>query len=662
MPVVTTLHTILKEVNSEQKEGMKNLIELSDRLVVMSQKGKEFLIDIHNAPAGKIEIIPHGISDVPFIDPNYYKDQFGVEGKKVILTFGLLSPNKGIEYMLKAMPKIIKYHPEVVYIILGATHPHILKSEGETYRLHQQKMAKDLFISDYVIFQNRFVSLEELCEFLRTADIYVTPYLNEEQIVSGTLAYALGTGNAVVPTPYWYAEEILSEGRGVIVPFKDSDSLAEIINNLLDNEITRNAMRKKGYLFSRSAVWKEAARNYLNIFLEVKRERASGPRSVFYLVKKDKFNQHDIPDIKLDHMIALTDDTGILQHAVYTVPDRRHGYCTDDNARALMVSTIAKSFMLAEEKIISSLCSRYLSFLDYAFNDQTNRFRNLMNYDRTWLGENGSEDSHGRSIWRLGTAISNIEDPGILGISVRLFKKSLIFVNNSKSVRSIAFSIIGINLYLRIFSGDTEVKRLRDFLAEKLIHEFKQHGKPDWPWCEDVLTYANAKLPQSLILSGQEMDDDKMIEKGLETLKWLYDLQFLDGHFVPIGNSGWCKKNLVPARFDQPPLEAQAMIDACVEAYRATGSAEWIDRAMMCFNWFLGDNDLGILLYDSRTGGCRDGLTPNGVNENEGSESTLAWLLSLLMIHKLNSDNILNLKKDSIMHETGILNEQYLTN
>ncbi len=663
MPIVTTLHTVLKNPNEEQEEVLKHIISLSDRLVVMSQKAKVFLTDIHNAPASKIKIVPHGIPDVPFIDPNYFKDQFGVEGKKVILTFGLLSPNKGIEYTLKAMPEIIKRHPDVVYIILGATHPHVKKTDGETYRLSLQKIARDLDISRNVIFQDRFVSIDELCEFLGTADIYITPYLNEEQIVSGTLAYALGTGNAIISTPYWYAEEMLSEGRGIIVPFRDSDAIANSINNLLDDEVTRHSMRKKGYIFSRSAIWKEIARDYLAIFSEVKRERSARPHVVFYL--KDRINtersEFDIPDIKLDHIIDLTDDTGILQHAVYTVPDRRHGYCTDDNARALMVAALSRSYLLNEEKPLLNLCARYLSFLDYAFNEQTNRFRNFMNYDRTWFEKNGSEDSHGRSLLGLGTTIAQINDAGVLGLSVRLFKKALPSIELFNSIRAVAYSLIGINYYLRRFSGDSEVRRTRSALAEKLLHGFIKHGNPEWLWCEEILAYGNASIPQSLILSGCGMDDYEMIDKGLQILEWLYDLQHIDNHFVPIGNNGWYKKNSTPARFDQQPIEAQTMIDACVEAYTATGSAVWIDRAKTCFNWFLGNNDLGISLYNPRTGGCRDGLMPDGINENEGAESTLAWLLSLIMMHKLNADNIL--RNTSIRAEKNIhLNKHYVNN
>jgi len=643
MPIVTTLHTVLKNPNMEQEEVLQQLIYLSDRLVVMSQKAKAFLTDIHNAPKSKIMIVPHGIPDVPFMDPNYFKDQFGVEGKKVILTFGLLSPNKGIEYMLEAMPYILKRHPDVVYIVLGATHPHVKKTDGESYRLSLQKITRDLGISGNVIFQNRFVTIDELCEFLCTADIYVTPYLNEEQIASGTLAYALGTGNAIISTPYWYAEEMLSDGRGILVPFKDADVLAHIVNTLLEDEVTRHSMRKKGYIFSRSAIWKEVARNYLAIFSEVKRERARKPHIVFYL--KERINTEgtgfEIPDIKLDHMLNLTDDTGIFQHAVFTVPDRRHGYCTDDNARALMVTALSKSYLLNEYKFISNLCARYLSFLDYAFNEQTNRFRNFMNYNRTWLEKNGSEDSHGRSLLGLGTTIANINDAGILGLSLRLFKKALPSVEKINSIRAIAYSLLGINYYLKRFSGDSEVRRIRSALAEKLINSFNNHDNPEWLWCEEILAYGNASIPQSLILSGCEMDDYKMIDKGLEILEWLYNLQHLDNHFVPIGNNGWYKKNSAPARFDQQPIEAQTMIDACVEAYIATGSTVWIDRTQTCFNWFLGNNDLGISLYNPRTGGCRDGLMPDGINENEGAESTLAWLLSLIVMHKLNADNIL---------------------
>ncbi len=385
MPIVTTLHTVLKDPSAEHREVLNKLATLSDKLIVMSKKAREFLKDIYSVPEEKIAFIHHGIPDTPFIDPNFHKDQFNVEGRKVLLTFGLLSPNKGIEYMIKALPTIIKRHPDVTYIILGVTHPNVLKVNGEAYRISLQQLARDLKVDEYVIFQNRFVELKELCELLGTADLYITPYLEEAQIVSGTLAYAMGTGKATISTPYWYASEMLSDGRGRIVPFRNPDALAKQIIDLLDNDIKRNRIRKKAYTFCREAIWKEVARKYLQVFAEARQERSQHPHPMYSLKIPESVSTFELPELKLDHLKNLTDDTGILQHATFTIPDRTHGYCTDDNARALIVSTMARQFLPPDYALLYSLSSRYLSFLQDAFNKENGKICNFMTYSRQWI-------------------------------------------------------------------------------------------------------------------------------------------------------------------------------------------------------------------------------------------------------------------------------------
>ena len=642
MPIVTTLHTVLKDPPSEYRKVMRALSDLSDKMVVMSWKAVDFLRDIYAVPEEKIAFIHHGIPDTPFMDPNFYKDQFGVEGKKVLLTFGLLSPNKGIEIMLQALPSVIKKHPDVTYIILGATHPHILKAQGDEYRISLQQLVRKLGISDHVIFQNRFVELKELCEFLGTADLYVTPYLEEAQITSGTLIYAMGTGKAVISTPYWYATEMLAEERGRIVPFKNPDALAEQIIDLLDNDIARHALRKKAYTFCREAIWKEVSRRYLEVFSEVKLQRARHPRPRHSYIENIKsITNFELPDLKLDHLKTLTDDTGILQHATHTIPDRFHGYCTDDNARALMVAAMGRKYLLADSGCFDSLSNLYLGFLLYAFNIETGRFRNFMNYSRQWTEVIGSEDAHGRALWGLGKAVAHLDNHGQLATSTRLFTQALGAIEHFTSPRAIAFALVGMHAYLQKFSGDSEVRRIREILADRLFNQFKTNAKKSWLWLENCLYYANGKLPHALLLSGQWMQRNDMIDMGLKSLKWLLSVQTENGHFVPVGNDGWYEQGGSKARFDQQPIEANAMIEACVEAYNITRDKTWIDNAVMCFNWFLGHNDLNMSLYDPKTGGCRDGLTADGINQNEGAESTLAWLLSLITLHKLYADEIL---------------------
>ncbi len=642
MPVVTTLHTVLKNPAPEYLEVMRRLADLSDKLVVMSRKAFGFLEDIYGVPEEKIAFIHHGIPDTPFMDPNYYKDQFGMEGRMVLLTFGLLSPNKGIETMLQALPAVIRKHPDVSYIILGATHPHVLKSHGDAYRISLQQLVRKLNISEHVIFQNRFVEMKELCEYLGTADIYVTPYLDEAQITSGTLAYAMGTGKAVVSTPYWYASEMLDDGRGRIVPFNNPDAMAEQIIDLLDNDSTRHLIRKKAYTFSREATWKEVSRKYLEVFSEVRLKRASHPRPRHTYVKNIQLiTKFELPEANLDHLKTLTDDTGILQHATQTIPDRIHGYCTDDNARALMVATMGSKYMLADSKFFDCLSNQYLSFLLYAFNQEKGRFRNFMSYSRQWLEEVGSEDSHGRALWGLGKTIAFLDNPGQLAMSTKLFNQALNALEHFRSPRAIAFALVGIHAYLQKFSGDSEVRRIRDILADRLFVQFQKNATENWPWLENALNYANGKLPHALLLSGQWMQRGDMTDMGLKTLKWLLAIQTENGHFVPIGSNGWYKKGGSRARFDQQPIESNSMIDACIEAFNITSDPAWIDSAVMCFNWFLGQNDLNMPLYDAKTGGCRDGLMADGINQNEGAESTIAWLLSLMTLQKLYADEIL---------------------
>ena len=651
MPIVTTLHTVLKDPTPEYLEVMRTLSDLSDKLIVMSRKAVDFLKDIYAVPEEKIAFIHHGIPDTPFMDPNYYKDQFGVEGKKVLLTFGLLSPNKGIENVLQALPSVIKEHPDVTYIILGATHPHILKEQGDEYRIRLQQLVRKLTISDHVIFQNRFVELKELCEFLGTADIYVTPYLEESQITSGTLAYAMGTGKAVISTPYWYAAEMLAEGRGRIVPFKNPDAMAEQIIDLLDNDVQRHTIRKKAYTFCRDATWKEVSRRYLEVFSEVKLNRSRHPRPRhLYIDHVKTITKFALPEMKLDHLKTLTDDTGILQHATHTIPDRTHGYCTDDNARALLVAAMGRKYLPADSMCLDSLGSQYLGFLLYAFNDEKGRFRNFMTYARQWTEEVGSEDAHGRALWGLGKAVAFLDNPGQLAMSTALFKQALKAVEDFASPRAIAFALVGIHAYLQKFSGDSEVRHLREILADRLFNQFTSNASENWPWLENTLNYANGKLSHALLLSGQWMQHSDMTDMGLRSLKWLISIQTEDGHFVPIGNNGWYEQGGPKSRFDQQPIEAHAMIEACVEAFNVTRDRTWIDNAVMCFNWFLGHNDLNMSLYDPKTGGCRDGLMADGINQNEGAESSLAWLLSLMTMQKLYADVIL---KQSSPKPTG---------
>jgi glycosyltransferase involved in cell wall biosynthesis len=633
MPVVTTLHTILKDPNLQERHIMTLLAEFSDRLVVMSERSVEFLRDIYQVPEEKIVLIHHGIPDVPFVESDDYKDKFGVSGKKIILTFGLLSPGKGIEVVIDALPEIVKAHPQVIYMVVGATHPHLKAEQGEDYRNGLHMRAKELGVSDHIVFHDRFVADEDLLEFIGAADIYVTPYLNEAQIISGTLAYALGMGKAVVSTPYYHAQELLADDRGRLVPFRDPVALAREVIDLLDHPDECRAIQERAYQYGRKMVWSDVGRRYLDTFADAKRQRLRQNVPEHPLVTLG-LRQQRLPEIKLDHLRRMTDGTGMLQHAKFTVPDRTHGYCVDDNARALIVAVTAQDLHPLDSSL-GDLASIYLSFLGYAFNGQTGRFRNFMSYDRRWLEETGSEDSHGRALWGLGIAVALGRDKGHVSFASDLFQRALDSVEHFTSPRAVAFGIIGIHAYLSRYSSDGRVKRMRKILADQLMAWFRNCATEDWPCCEDILSYDNARLPQALLLSGQWLPDREMLEMGLRMLEWLHKVQTDETgrHFAAIGNDGWFTRDGEKARFDQQPLEAAAMVDACIEAFNCTRDEEWIAYAYRCLNWYQGENDLGVPLCDYATGGCRDGLEAQGANENQGAESTLCWLMALLAVY-----------------------------
>lgn len=654
MPVVTTLHTVLREPDPNQRRVMEKLTQRSDRLVVMSQRGAGFLREVYHVAEDKIDLIPHGIPDVPFVDPSFHKDRFGVEGKLVLLTFGLLAPNKGIEYVIEALPEILARYPQVVYIVLGVTHPHIKRNEGEFYRLQLERLARTQRVESNILFYDRFVSLEELNEFIGAADIYVTPYLNPAQITSGTLAYTVGAGKAVISTPYWYAEELLADGRGLLVPFGDAPAIAQRVLEMLDNESERHAMRKRAYMLGREMIWPKVADRYMASFAQAHEDRIHCPRSLFKGRTQDPLplslgngsiggmpllnrtlekRPPELPLLNLNHLRGLTDDTGLVQHACFTVPDYNEGYATDDNARALIVAVLLEEQGENASGEAFSLASRYLAFLRHAFNSQTASFRNFMSYDRRWLETQGSDDCQGRSLLGLGTVIGRSNHPGLRGVAGQLVESALPAIAALSSPRAWAYILLGIQEYLKRFAGDRVASNLREVLAERLLECYRRHSSADWPWFEDRLTYCNATLPHALLVCGQSMARDDMVLTSLKALEWLADLQMaVHGHFVPIGSNGFYPRGGTRARFDQQPVEAHAMVSACLAAQAGTGESRWGRQAHLAFEWFLGRNDLSLSLYNPTTGGCRDGLHSDRLNQNEGAESTLAFLLALLEI------------------------------
>lgn len=637
VPVVTTLHTIWSEPTAQEEKVLKEIASLSVSLIVMTHNSAELLSNRYSIPVEKIYVIPHGIPEIAFIDPSYYKDQFAVGGKTVLLTFGLLLPNKGIEDMISALPEIVKQYPNVVYIVVGQTHPYALKKEGEHYRISLQRLAVELGVEEYLRFHNRFVSLDDLKEWLIMADIYVIPYLNEGQSVSGTLAYAFGAGNAVISTPFRHATELLADGKGVLVPFHDVQALSEAVIDLLGNDAKRNAMRKQAFLLGKQMLWPQVAGQYNTIFESA---QIAKPPTRWHKkpIEPLGVETRDLPDLKIDHILRLTDTTGILRHARFSLPNFSEGYATDDNARALILQTYLQTMEHEPAREIDQLGYVYLAFLTYAFDEKTGCFRNILDTNRRWLEKRGSNDSHGWAILGLGTCSGRSLQPSFHQAAKNLFMKALPATLAFTSPRSWVFTILGIHEYLQRYPDDHSSRALLETLATRLHDLYRQNRDETWEWFEPSLTYANAKLPQALLLAGRSLDSAAMREDGLTVLRWLCKTQTDErNQFKPVGNTFYKRGAPFPL-FDQQPIEAQVTVSACLTAYRATQDAYWHDEAWKAFQWFLGRNSLSVNLYDPHTCGCSDDLNSAGPNLNQSAESTLAFLLALAEMTTIRSE------------------------
>jgi glycosyltransferase involved in cell wall biosynthesis len=637
MPVVTTLHTILGAPNDIQRDVFEQIVDVSAKVVVMSKKGRDLLQTVYNVPAEKIEIIQHGVPDYPFVEPDQAKILLGFAGKSVILTFGLLSPNKGIEVMIDAMPAILESCPNAVYVVLGATHPNLIAHEGEAYRESLMRRTRDLGIADHVVFLNQFVDQPKLLSFISMCDIYVTPYLNEAQMTSGTLSYSFGLGKAIVSTPYWHARELLADGRGVLVPFGDAMATGVEIAGLLSNDARRHAMRARAWSVGRSMTWERTAERYLDVFESVLRGRG-----IRMIARRETMmpsrNSEPAPEIRTGHFLSMCDDTGLFQHAVHSIPDRHHGYCVDDNARALLLACTLHNH--GERRLPESLTATFAAFVQHAWNPDTSRFRNFMSFDRRWLEDRGSEDSHGRTLWALGECARSDTDPSRRRWATALFAAALPIVTTFNSPRAWAFTLLGLDAYLPLTPDDSYAGEMRKFLSDRLMSILSLVEAPDWVWFETGLAYDNARLPQALIASGASMGVPSYVAAGLRTLRWLMTQQTSPaGCFRPVGTDSFGEQRRAPRVFDQQPLEATATISACAAAWRAEGDATWKAHITRVFGWFLGDNDIGTPLVDVETGGCRDGLHSDRANENRGGESVVCYLLSLAEVRQLERPN-----------------------
>jgi glycosyltransferase involved in cell wall biosynthesis len=642
MPIVTTFHTVLAQPDPIQRHLLREIAEVSANVIVMAEKGRQLLQCEYGVPPAKIVMIPHGIPDCAFVEPDAAKLARGFSGRSVILTFGLISPNKGLEIMIEAMPAILRTCPDAVYVVLGATHPHLIRSEGEAYRESLKKRTRELGVETNVVFLDQFVDRVALLDFISMCDVYVTPYLNEAQMTSGTLAYSFGVGKAVVSTPYWHARELLAESRGVLVPFGDSAAIGSEIAALLTDDRRRQALRRVAYQHSRSMTWERTAKRYLAVFesvidqpsTSVIRERDAN------LPKPDPL----APQLCLSHFLAMCDDTGLLQHAVYCVPDRSHGYCVDDNARALLLACALTS--AGEACLDETITSGFAALLQDAWNPRTQRFRNFMSFERRWLEESGSEDSHGRALWALGVCARDAVNLSRRRWAAALFSEAAPSVAAFKSPRAWAFTLLGLDAFCFSFPQDMRALELKRLLGARLMSILGSVETPDWVWFEEGLAYDNARLPQALIVTGDSLALPDYRSAGLRALSWIMALQTAgNGFFRPVGSHSFGDLHRPPLPFDQQPLEATASISACLAAGRIDGDPKWKAHAIRAFEWFQGANDLDTPLVDPDTGSCCDGLHPDRVNENRGGESVVSYLLSVTEMRNLEcrADTVANL-------------------
>jgi len=609
-PVVVTLHTVLKTFTPEQNAVIEELVVLSSALVVMSKRAVRFLV-AQGVPAGKITFIPHGIPNVG-ADRESEKAHLGLTGRSVILTFGLLSPNKGIETAIRALPDVVRDVPSLIYLVLGATHPNVRALHGEAYREEMVQLAADLGVSDHVRFDNRFAALADLHRAIAAADIYLTPYLNREQITSGTLAYALGSGRVVVSTPFWYAEELLADGRGILVPFADPDALGIALSGLLRHPDQRAALEARARAFGKDMGWPNVARSYLDLFEAVR------------CIQATPFPPLRVPALTLDHVVVLTDGTGVLQHATVAVPNPSEGYTTDDNARALQLAVLAGD--TPDARVITR---RTLSFLHYGFDPTTRRFHNFMSYDRRWLDETGGENAQARAVRALVAAACGLK--GALASTAReLLSRSWEALDGLTYPRAQAIALVALAEYAGQEEPEPAQAALAHSYANNLLRLYREVATPAWPWFEAYLSYSNAKLPHGIIAYGRAFDRPDAVKTGLAALRWLEAQQTApDGSFLPVGSEHvYCKGGARPL-WDGQPVEVYATVAACLEAQRADGDAAWLAAARRALAWLLGRNALRVPLYDASTGGCRDGLHRDRANANEGAESTLALWLSV---------------------------------
>jgi hypothetical protein len=593
-------------------------------MVVMSRIAKDLLAAAYGVAGAKIRIIPHGIpvmEQQP--DQAALKANFGVDKQRLLLTFGLLSPNKGIETVISALPAVVRAFPDLVYFVVGATHPAVARREGEAYRTLLERQAEELGIREHVVFRSQYVPDAELLLYLQAADIFVSPYLNEEQVTSGALSYAMGAGAAVVSTPYWHAQELLSEGRGHLFPFKDHAALGVTLLRLLGSPDELRRARKAAHEFAYSMSWPSIGSIYFDLSREILRTAAL--RRLPGKARKPAAAS-SLPELRLDHLLRMTDDTGIIQHATYSVPSRLSGYCVDDNARALIVAIEADRLHRSAET--QALVTTYLGFMLYAQDDNGN-FLNFMSYDRVLEDKPPSDDCLGRAIWALGVTTHLAEDDGSRLLAREMLGRALPHAR-ALGPRGTALTILGLVEILRADPGSMEIREILDGCVARLRTSYGDNATDDWRWFEPTLTYDNAILPFALFAAYGVTAERSILRDARGSLEFLEDVCFEDDQLRLVGNTGWHSRGGEKACADEQAIDAAAFVLAFRTAYEVTQDRHYLLRMRNAFAWFLGANRLGLPIYDFATGGCRDGMGVSEPNQNQGAESTICFLMSLL--------------------------------
>lgn len=629
IPLVVTLHTVLQTPSYSQKEIMQRICKMANQVVVMSKKAIEMLIGIYEVPESKIALVEHGVPEYKYVREEA-KKEFRFNEKKILLTFGFVSRNKGIEIAIKAMSEVVKKHPDVLYIILGKTHPAVMRHLGEEYRLYLTQLIEDLQLEENVVLLNEFTTQKELFKYLYASDIYITPYLNEQQVTSGTLTYALGAGLPVVSTPYWHAAELLNDSRGVLFDFGNTGELSRILIDLLDNPDKRMEIQRKALEYGKNISWSKIGAIYNDVVKTVVEKDSKSEKKGLI-----PFDISLLPAYSIEHVNRLTDDFGIIQHGYFGIPNLKEGYCLDDNARALLTALIA--YKVKKDTTALRLCSTYLSYIHYMQNDD-GRFRNLVSFNRQFLEGVGSEDSFGRAIWALGYMMSNSPTDYYYKSSSHMFFKAIPHSEKLKSIRSIANTIIGISYYLRShMSDDIMIERLKK-LTKVLMKEYQLNSHDNWNWYEELLAYDNAILPLAMLHAAEILNEKKIKHIAFESMHFLTKHTMGNGYLSIIGNQEWYNKKGNRSSFAQQPVDAMGMVLMFRQAYNISNNMEYLSKLFRSFEWFLGENDLRMSLFNHETHGCFDGLESYGVNQNQGAESILAYLISYLNVLKAHDD------------------------